>query len=1624
MTKLQAAHDSRSRSARRRFRSLRLEALEARELLSGFDYAGLHLEGTNLKAAGGDIVSASGDVKIGLTSIGSESFRPLLDVTGVFKYTPTNTSKPTFTDKGTISAIVGTATVPLETSTENFVVDVLQLLSTKAGDGVDITTGGLDFNVPGGDLQPTKFRLDLNDSTNKSTAASRIDAFGSLTLSQNVGTGTTLQKLITLSFNLADPNFIAIDPVAGISPGKVSLPLTVPFNAFALPFTPTNLQLSYAPATKEFDISGSASVSMGSPDPSGSSQTIVVDLGTPQSPGFVYSTTAKAVTSITMGITVDTNLFGLTIHPTKDSQNNTVPITFAYKKGTDAANPSKTFSIYGGITVDIPGNTGGGSLTANLGTSDKPGLTIDSGKVTSINIGIAADPNPNTPAGNFFGLPVSIPQPLTLVYDTKFPAPTPANPNATAAQYELSGGVQLNLGSSVGTIAAGLGSADKPGLTIRAGKLQNLTFNVTSNITLAGLPVAPSPTTPVVFTYDATFVDPATKAVAPRYELTGGVKFSFTAGTQTSTIDASLVDNSGSTPGPGLIYSGGKVQLLALSIISDINLFGVTVATLKQTDASGNPVLDPTTKQPIPIPLAFKLDTATSPVQFELTGGVQVGVSSQMISATFGSTGSPGLIVKSGQLQKLDLSVSGSFDLGAGLTLAVDTAGITFVRGGTIAGQPNNTYALFGSVKLAAVFNAGATLGSHDAPGVFISNGKFQVQNLEFMAGNVNLGAVTLTQLDVKYANDATKTSFSVTTQLTVFQQLTVGGILKFVDKKLDTIGVLVSNLNVGLGNSGLFLQDVGGTISGLQSDKLKDFRIDGFIAFTVGPQITLGSQSGSLVRISGSLGLTTTSIEVGANVYAVAYTTGKTVMQGGFSVPEYAGALASATGKMSYNWSTKTFTVTAHVSVLNDLATLDAGLYFDAASQVFGIRATAALNVPQVVPVIGGQQIASANFALLYNYGANATNKGFIAGWSTVFVGVGAVGKNFSGGFKYSFDANKPFLRNLSVIRGDAVKKVDTDTKFLLTGIPPVAPGAAMLGSVAVNLIGTAAISSGTATLSAAKANQAGAVVGANPLKYDTGFDTTFQFSIPSTSEGLAFVIQAADPAAQGSAAAGLGFGGGYPGLAIKFDTHQDTSTGDPAGNFIVALASKTKLSGKMTDSIAVLKGSDLTVNISDNKSHTARVTFTPNTSSGAGLMAIYLDNAVKPSLSFSVNLADVLGGNGTTANFELTGSTGTDTTPAVVTSWAYTASVPPPEDNTYVFLGFSDTTGLSLVTPAAKVEETLALTPKTASLASAVWTSSAFDLSGGAQTDFQFQTTPNGSGGFALVFQSDPAGAAAVGGSGNALGAGGIKKSVVVAFSSIAMAGTGTAAQTDLGTNSIAVYSSLSGDAVALDKAHRSTATITNIPYTLNDGKAHTVVVQYDAAAKMLKIFTGNGDTKAAGNAAVGIDLAAILGGTKAYVGITAGTGTAGQTTSLIDFALNALVPAGGNSNSLRAAFAPTIAASVTPPLTFLSTAPSSSAADFSSSASGDTSLALIAPVAVSPPTLSEPESMTATTPAVSRSIRAALTPTTAHPSGPSGRLHHTVNTPKRIRPIHAAHDHSAGLTPHARNGHGYGA
>ena len=382
-------------------------------------------------------------------------------------------------------------------------------------------------------------------------------------------------------------------------------------------------------------------------------------------------------------------------------------VSFATNNLTFAVNTvNDTFSLTGGSSFTA---TGIGNLNVYFGGIGTTGLVIANGTITSLTMTVTSN---LAFAGVTFNTAGMI-----ITGDT-------AN-----SIYTMTGCTSASV-TGIGNIDVQFGKKDlfnnvmSRGLVITSGSISLLDMTVNNNISLAGLTFS---TANMNFNYTA-----ATNSTPSQFSMTG-----LTSATIASLGSISFgfgCSTTGGTPTKGLVISCGSLTSFDMSVTSSLTVGGLNFSTNN---------------------LTFLYNA--SPSFFAMRGLTSVTVPSVgSLSVGFGSGTSNGLVVTSGALTSLDMTVNSNLNIGS---LNITTRNLNF---NYTAASNNFTMRGTAAVAMPSIGNLEVTLGSNTTNGLVITNGSFtsldMTVNSNFSAGSLSF---TTRNLNINYISG--NNSFAMT---------------------------------------------------------------------------------------------------------------------------------------------------------------------------------------------------------------------------------------------------------------------------------------------------------------------------------------------------------------------------------------------------------------------------------------------------------------------------------------------------------------------------------------------------------------------------------------------------------------------------------------------------------------------------------------------------------------------------------------------------------------------------------------------------------------------------------------------------------------------------------------------
>lgn len=525
-----------------------------------------------------------------------------------------------------------------------------------------------------------------------------------------------------------------------------------------------------------------------------------------------------------------------------------------------------------------------------------------------------------------------------------------------------------------------ISGADYVAIDVAGTTLTDLSLPVTSTFSLYGVSFAPSSLT-------ASFA-------------TSQGLFTFEGGTTIATADGGLA---GVPASLDLELSEGVVTEARVSNLGQFELFD-----LQTTPGDGFTFLAQGERF-----VAYGDVTLTIP-------GSTVGGSVEPVAATLGSFDSPGYVIGGdGKVQSLGMTINGNFAF-YGLLYEAQNVTVTY-NGAT------DQYDLSGSVEVPILFDAEATLGTAQQPGIVIKDGDFHLDAFQIQLTDVTLGAFIIDNFLVAYSSNAGNVDLKVTLDLWFPGGWKVGGGIDILNGELNGLSF---DFQAGGDNPGIEIYDTGLSVIGLSGsvDNLEhpeQLIVSGGLTLIWGDQFQFPDVGNvTPLKVIGTFTVDRSELIADIQAYVGAYTAtdGKTV-----------GAIGSGDGKVTLDWGQQDYAIDLSGTFYGGIFGFDADI--DITRDALSVLGDVKLEIPGWVPFVGGHSIASADFALYVDY--HDATQSFIAAWVDVDLFI----TSFEIGVKYVFDGTPSIIgsHQINAIKQGAENPAPaTYTYFASFAVPP----------------------------------------------------------------------------------------------------------------------------------------------------------------------------------------------------------------------------------------------------------------------------------------------------------------------------------------------------------------------------------------------------------------------------------------------------------------------------------------------------------------------------------------------------------------------------------------------------------
>ena len=611
------------------------------------------------------------------------------------------------------------------------------------------------------------------------------------------------------------------DPGLVITDGALSsLDLTVDgnFTVAAVTFTAEDLEFQYTVngSDSTFAMSGKASVALTN------NVSFSVTFGHDSDPGLVI--TDGAISSLDMTVNGEFTVAAVSV--------TAQDLEFQYTvSGLDS-----TFAMFGTASVAIQGL---GDLSVTFGHDAKPGLVITDGALSSLDM---------TVNSTFTVAEVTITaQDLEFQYTV----------NGADSTFAMTGTGSVAI-EGLGDLSVTFGHGADPGLVITDGALSSLDMTVNANFAVAAVTITAQDLEFKYTVSDSTFAMFGTAGVA--IEGLGELSVTFGHGAD-----------------PGLVIADGALSSLDMTVNANFTVAAVTITAQD---------------------LEFQYTVSDSTFAMFGTAGVSIqGLGD--ISVTFGFGSNPGLVIQSGALQSLDMTVDSDIHVGS---VDFSTNGLRFTY--TVS---NSLFTLAGTagVSVTGIGNLSVTFGFDSSPGLVIQSGALQSLDMT-VDSKIQVGSVDFSTNGLRFTYTVSNSLFTLAGTAGV----SVTGIGNF-------------SVTFGFGtNPGLVIQN--GALQSLDMTVNSNIRVGSLNFSTNGLRFTY-TVSNSLFTLAGTAGVSVSGIGNFSVTFGFGSNPGLVIQDGVLQSLDMTvnsqitvAALAFNLNNMNFTYvaATSTFTMTGNASV------------------------------------------------------------------------------------------------------------------------------------------------------------------------------------------------------------------------------------------------------------------------------------------------------------------------------------------------------------------------------------------------------------------------------------------------------------------------------------------------------------------------------------------------------------------------------------------------------------------------------------------------------------------------------------------------------------------------------------
>lgn len=914
-------------------------------------------------------------------------------------------------------------------STTGLVIQNGNLQSLNMSVSGNFTVGGLTFT-------PGALKITYAAASGSTPATFTMTGGATISVAENSGSGAAKDTITVVLGGGTTKGLVVQNGVIQ----SLNMTVSGSFTTSGLTITSTGLTITYAAASgttpATYTVTGGATFTMKESSSSGAAtDTLTVQFGGGSTKGLVVQN--SIIQSLNMAVTADFSVGNLTIKATN--------LTVTYKAASSST--AATYTVTGAASMNFTDGSATDTLTVTFGGTTSagtttPGLVITGGVLTTLEIAVTASLTVGSLAFDAKDLTVtfaaasgSTPATYTVTgetdftvsgnkVDVKFGGTTSGGTttkgliirNSSLVSLDMDVNATFSFGSltfaakdltvtydsgtftmtgetdfsiSGSTISVDFGGTTSKGTTTKGlvitnGNFVSLDMGVNANFTFGALTFAAKDLT---VTYGS-----------GTFTMTGETDFAISGSTITVTFGGTTSEG---TTTKGMVITNGNLVSLDMAVNGSFTIFAVT---LKEKDLT--------------------ISYEATGTKFEMSGALTFSTTSQAVdgsgtkgqvfdsvTASLGTDSDPGLIITNGTLTTLDVTINGSFSL-FGLSVSPKDFTIDYQ-------SSDSTLQITGTLTInTSVFTVSASLPGSGMT-INTSTGNVEINDVTISADNVVLGAFTIEQFYVSYTQTSTSTTFIASISLEFPGDFAVSGAIEFVNGDIESISVSYSESSgEGIPVGPLYIQSMSAAVYNLTQPDI--LQVAGSITFDVGPHITIAGESVVIAEGSGTFIVDSTGMTISTYVY-IAPEPGSTLptmslpvsgppvidtstiptppSNGPSTLIGYGGGILSA------NWSSGDYTIEVDLNLFDGIFKATGTLEIDSGGD-FLLNVKAAVEVPNSVPVIGGEKLGSMDFAFKYLYNSGSPT-GFIAAWTKIDLWI--IHKTV--GFKYDLNGNFSLL-------------------------------------------------------------------------------------------------------------------------------------------------------------------------------------------------------------------------------------------------------------------------------------------------------------------------------------------------------------------------------------------------------------------------------------------------------------------------------------------------------------------------------------------------------------------------------------------------------------------------------------